>query len=650
MHRFTLLPVLCAALVLSSCTHDLDSVPLPCAGDCAVVDAGVTDGPMAESKKVEAGGDKGKPDTGKPDVIVPDGPKPDQVLVDAPKPDKALTDAPKPDAPLPDAAVPDMAIPDAPVPDALVPVCNNGTKEAGEQCDSTDYGGQDCAGLGFDFGKLACDSYCKIVTTGCFAHKWIEIEPTTSTFSGAVNNDPCYVAKNNEQRINSSISRGYVISAKEVTRGQYKELMGFDPSVITGPTGCQGSSCPVDNVTWWEAVAYCNQLSTARKLEQCYSCDKVLTKGMKCTDKHKGAAILNCGGFRLPSEVEWEHAYRAGVDTFSLHSGKNVDYKNCTSTSGDPAASAVAYCKYNSKNRTWIGGGKLANKWGIYDMAGNLYEWTQDWLALNRPKQFGKSFIPDLVVYGGTYRVLKGGAFNTYPWQVRGAHRIGKEAKVRASNFGFRCVKAHCLAQLSESFTTSPLPNTWKPGSLVRRDTSAYIFPKADSGKYWHSVKPKKSEGGHYRALTKPITMPAFRIQATLQDDPTQPQARTTVGVFTGTTMWSAGTSSVRHGKGYACTWDADKAAVKLTLVNGSQGETTLAYAPTGSSGDTKAHEVTCARKRDGTWELTFDKNKLIPFPNTKDLTHTKLTHVSLHLWSNTTLQSIDNVYVRDCN
>ncbi|PJB46490.1 MAG: hypothetical protein CO108_05810, partial [Deltaproteobacteria bacterium CG_4_9_14_3_um_filter_63_12] len=145
-----------------------------------------------------------------------------------------------------------------------------------------------------------------------------------------------------ERQHEVTLTRGFFMKATEVTQGEYKALMGNNPSRFKS---C-GENCPVEQVNWREAVDYCQALSRSEGLEECYGDGRRLKS-------------LDCAGYRLPTESEWEYAARAGTT--------GARY-------GD--LSEIGWC---NGSRTHAVGQKKANAWGLYDMIGNVDEWTGDW-------------------------------------------------------------------------------------------------------------------------------------------------------------------------------------------------------------------------------------------------------------------------------
>jgi formylglycine-generating enzyme required for sulfatase activity len=192
--------------------------------------------------------------------------------------------------------------------------------------------------------------------------------------------------------------------ATEVTQGLYRQVMGTNPSHFDG---C-GDRCPVDSVSWYDAVEFCNRLSKREELRPAY-----VKRGQEWTWDR------SADGYRLPTEAEWEYAARAGEDT--LYAGGNK-------------LGGVGWHKGNSGNKTHPVGEKLPNGFDLYDMSGNVWEWVYD-----RHAQYTAGASSDLSgPTSGGNRVVRGGS---YRYVARGTRVANRGRDVPAGTFqylGFR--------------------------------------------------------------------------------------------------------------------------------------------------------------------------------------------------------------------
>lgn len=155
----------------------------------------------------------------------------------------------------------------------------------------------------------------------------------------------------------------FLLAKYPVTQALYYKITGECPSEF------KGQENPVENVSWRDAVLFCNKLSLKMGLEPCYAAD--ISGEILFT--------LNANGYRLSSEAEWEYACKAG--TTGPRYGEIND---------------IAWYKQNSEHKTHKVGMKTPNPWGLYDMLGNVWEWCSD--------------IYDETVYG-SYRIFRGGGW-----------------------------------------------------------------------------------------------------------------------------------------------------------------------------------------------------------------------------------------------
>ena len=233
----------------------------------------------------------------------------------------------------------------------------------------------------------------------------------------------------NERVHKVTLTRSFEISAHEVTQAQFEALMGYNPSHFG-----ECAKCPVESVSWHEVLAYTNALSTKAGLTACYSCAGAKAE-VKCevAAAFQGAKIYDCPGYRLPTDAEWEYAYRAGTTT-PYYNGDSDPDTRVSCLKADPVAGAIGWYCNNANKRTHEVGQKKPNAWGLYDMAGNVWEWCHDeYLAVLDKDQVDPWGIPN-----SPMRVVRGGAWRYPSRGMRAACRAWYKPYYRGDRHGFR--------------------------------------------------------------------------------------------------------------------------------------------------------------------------------------------------------------------
>ena len=190
------------------------------------------------------------------------------------------------------------------------------------------------------------------------------------------------------------ITKPFYMAKYETTQAQYEALIGKNRSHF------RGDSNPVEEVSWNDAMAFCKQLSS-----------------------RTGVQVV------LPTEAQWEYACRAGTST--------------TYSFGDSSDKLGDYAWYgsNSESKTHGVGGKKPNRWDLYDLHGNVWEWCMD-----RKRSYRSSSVvdpgmskPGLLskLFGGS-RVLRGGSWLNFPSFVRSANRFDVDPDYSFNYIGFR--------------------------------------------------------------------------------------------------------------------------------------------------------------------------------------------------------------------
>jgi formylglycine-generating enzyme required for sulfatase activity len=212
-----------------------------------------------------------------------------------------------------------------------------------------------------------------------------------------------------EKPVHTVTVKSFSISKYEVTQKEWLEVMGNNPSNF------KGDNRPVEQVSWYEAVDYCNKRSIKEGLTPVY--------------KGSGDNITcdwNADGYRLPTEAEWEFAAKGG-----MKDNLTTEY------SGSNSVDAVAWYSGNSGNSTHPVGTKAANSLDIHDMSGNVWEWCWDWYG---SYSSGAQTDPRGAV-SGTYRVMRGGGWYSSAAGVRSVFRGDSTPSIQYYGIGFRLAR-----------------------------------------------------------------------------------------------------------------------------------------------------------------------------------------------------------------
>ena len=335
---------------------------------------------------------------------------------------------------------------------------------AGQDCDDQDAtvhpdapescaNGQDddCDGL------IDCEDADCSAAVACIPASFVLVPAGTFTM-GSPSNE--VGRDDDEQQHEVTLTRDVYVGSTEVTQGDFMAITGWNPSDCS--VGC-GTEYPVQNVTWFDAVAYANLMSAAAGLTECYSLADVACRNgppvgsdyVQCIDAGRDGiesaevsvngfsmTVYQCEGYRLPTEAEWEYAARAG-ETAAFYTGGNLqegDDNDCTGhltlDDGSVLDDFAWYC--GAEPTTGHEVAELqANDWGLYDVSGNMWEWVWDLYG----SEYGGAVTNPTGPALGSGRGARGGAWDLYPSYCRSAARYSNPPGDRYGCRGFRLAR-----------------------------------------------------------------------------------------------------------------------------------------------------------------------------------------------------------------
>lgn len=258
---------------------------------------------------------------------------------------------------------------------------------------------------------------------------------------------PANEPERSSDEVQHSVTVGsFYMSKTEVSQRDYQKIMGVNPSSV------KGDDLPVTDITWYDAIMYCNKLSEAEGLPPCYNISGTTVTWDRSAD-----------GYRLPTEAEWEYAARADTETpFNFGDYVHNSDANCYN----------AYGYNNDASGNWVNGSDAylrrtvvvnqyqPNAYGLYNMHGNAAEWVWDWYGEYSSDTNADPTGPE----GGNAKIVRGGGWNDHPKHIRSAYRGAQPADVGLYSIGFRPVRnaQSATGEIRSVYSASTVQKTGK--------------------------------------------------------------------------------------------------------------------------------------------------------------------------------------------
>ena len=254
------------------------------------------------------------------------------------------------------------------------------------------------------------------------------------------------------------LTHEYYMMTTEITQGMFAQVMGYqsydeaNTSDLTGSFGI-GANYPAYHMNWHMAADFANfvtdqhNLLQGTSLNHCYACTYTDDIPVYCTVSYHP---YFCDGYRLPTEAEWEHAARSGssMNYWSIDGGGNLDSNTCLGFARiidgvmDPFLTEYAWsCGNNGHHSNPYGAKEVAQKYPngyeLFDMHGNVQEWTTDWEGCSYPNLFTEPYCD----IESAERILKGGGWAATPLESALGYRSSQIPHERSQYTGGRLVR-----------------------------------------------------------------------------------------------------------------------------------------------------------------------------------------------------------------
>jgi formylglycine-generating enzyme required for sulfatase activity len=268
--------------------------------------------------------------------------------------------------------------------------------------------------------------------------------PSGTYTRGSPPEEPCRLSNEGPQH-QVTLTRGFYMMTTEVTRQMWADLKAMQPTLPSDPSKpCISPEInhPVQRNTWFESILFANLMSIQNGYTRCYYKDKDFMYPIDA-DNYTADRIFcdfNAGGYRLPTEAEWEYAARAGSIGPYWAIEPAYSTGNCSTCRPTPPLEildTIAWWCGNAEGTAHPVAMKSANPWGLFDMHGNVWEWCWDFYNFYSSSSMTDPTGP----LGGVQRIVRGGSWSHNASACRSAARYNYDPGNRYIYRGFRLVR-----------------------------------------------------------------------------------------------------------------------------------------------------------------------------------------------------------------